>query len=437
MNNLDSDPGSLIPQLLLIIFLTAINAFFVSAEMAIVSVNKTKVRQLSKEGNSKAKLLEKLIEDPSNFLSTIQIGITLAGFFSSASAATGISEYISKSIAPLNIPYHQEISMIVVTLILSYFTLVFGELVPKRIALKKAEKISLFSIKPIYIISKIAKPFIKLLSFSASLVLKVTGNNDTDIDEKVSEEEIRSLISQSQEDGCIESDEKRMIYGVFEFNDKTVREIMKPRNDMFAINLEDNIEDILDGVLSSSYTRIPAYKDTIDNIVGILYVKDLLVEAKEVGFENINLEKILHKPYFVLETRMTNDVFKNLKEKKVHLALLFDEYGGISGMVTMEDLIEEIMGDIEDEYDNEESIISQIDDYNFYIKGCLTVNEFNSKFNMNIEPGEYDTINGYLLTILGKIPNEGVKLELGKVNLLITKVKNRRIEEIKVNIKNV
>ncbi|WP_270942245.1 hemolysin family protein [Romboutsia lituseburensis] len=436
MNNLDSDTGTLMAQIILIAILTAINAFFASAEMAIVSVNKSKVKKLSEEGNKKARLLEMLIEEPSNFLSTIQIGITLAGFFSSASAATGISEYLSQILKPLNIMYSNEISMIIVTLVLSYFTLVFGELVPKRIALKKAEKIALFSVKPIYVVSKIAKPFIKFLSVSTSFVLKITKNNDEDIEEKVSEEEIRALISQSQKDGCIENDEKQMIYGVFEFNDKTVREIMTPRSEMFAINLDDDKDDIIESILNSNYSRIPAYKESIDNIVGILYVKDIIIEAKKVGFNNIDLEKILHEPYFILETRRTNELFKILKAKKVHVAILFDEYGGVCGMVTMEDLIEEIMGDIEDEYDEEKSIISRIDENNFIIKGSLTVNEFNHKFNTNIEPGEYDTLNGYLLTKLGKIPDEGVEFNLEDITFVINKVNNRKIEDIKVNIKN-
>lgn len=435
MNNLDSDPGSLFTQLLLIVILTTINAFFASAEMAIVSVNKSKVKNLSKEGNSKAAILEKLMENESNFLSTIQIGITLAGFFSSASAATGISEYICDIISPLNIPYSQDISMIIVTLILSYFTLVFGELVPKKIALNKSENIALFSARPIYILSKIAKPFIKLLSFSTLLVLKLTGNNNDDIEEKVSEEEIRFLVTQSQEDGCIDYDEKEMIEGVFLFNDKMAREIMTPINYVFAINLEDDLDDILESVINCNYSRIPVYKDSIDNIVGILYVKDLLNEAKKVGFEKINLQKILHKPYFIIETQKTNEVFKKLKENKVHLSLLFDEYGAISGIVTMEDLIEEVMGDIEDEYDKEESIISKIDENNFYIKGNLNVSDFNNIFDSNIEIGEYDTINGYLLTVLDKFPNEGTIVELDNINLLINKVNNRRIEEIKVSIK--
>lgn len=229
-------------------------------------------------------------------------------------------------------------------------------------------------------------------------------------DEKVSEEEVMSLISQSQEDGCIEHEEKQMIEGVFSFNDKMAREIMTPRNEIFAIDIEDDIDSIIDRVIESGYSRTPVYKDSIDNIIGILYIKDLLFEARKIGFKNIDLQKILQEPFFILETQKTNDVFKMLKENKVHLGLLFDEYGGVSGLVTMEDLIEEIMGDIEDEYDKEESIISQIDENNFYIKGNFTVSDFNNEFNSNLEVGEYDTINGYLLTVLDKIPDEGTLL---------------------------
>lgn len=265
-----------------------------------------------------------------------------------------------------------------------------------------------------------------------SLLLKFTKKFN---DEKVSEEEVMSLISQSQEDGCIEHDEKQMIEGVFSFNDKMAREIMTPRNEIFAIDIEDDIDSIIDSVIECGYSRTPVYKDSIDNIIGILYIKDLLSEARKIGFQNIDLQKILQEPFFVLETQKTNDVFKMLKENKVHLGLLFDEYGGVSGLVTMEDLIEEIMGDIEDEYDKEESIISQIDENNFYIKGNLAVSDFNSTFDINVEEGEYDTMNGYLLTTLGKLPKEGTLVELDEVDLLVNKVDNRRIEQIKVTLK--
>lgn len=437
MSNLDSDPGNLIPQLVLIVILTSINAFFASAEMAIVSVNKSKIKSLSDEGNKKAILLQRLIAEPSNFLSTIQIGITLAGFFSSASAATGLSSYLETVLIPLNLPYTSEISMISITLLLSYFTLVLGELVPKRIALKKAESIALFSVKPVYLISIIAKPFIKILSISTSLVLKLTRNNDVDIEEKISEEELRSLIIQSQEDGCIEYDEKQMIYKVFDFNDKLAKEIMTPRSDTFLIDIDDDINTILDEICNLNYSRIPVYKDDIDNIVGVLYIKDLFNEARKVGFENVKLENLLHKPYFVPEIKRTNELFKVLKEKKIHLSLLFDEYGGFSGIVTLEDLIEEIVGDIEDEYDLEEKPIKKIDDNNYIVKGSLSINDFNEEFELDLDEGDYDTLNGYLITNLDEIPNENTELLINDIKFTVLKVENRRIQDVKIHFDNV
>lgn len=437
MSNLDSDPGNLIPQLVLIVILTSINAFFASAEMAIVSVNKSKIKSLSDEGNKKAILLQRLIAEPSNFLSTIQIGITLAGFFSSASAATGLSSYLETVLIPLNLPYTSEISMISITLLLSYFTLVFGELVPKRIALKKAESIALFSVKPVYLISIIAKPFIKILSMSTSLVLKLTKNNDVDIEEKISEEELRSLIIQSQEDGCIEYDEKQMIYKVFDFNDKLAKEIMTPRSDTFLIDIDDDINTILDEICDLNYSRIPVYKDDIDNIVGVLYIKDLFNEARKVGFENVKLENLLHEPYFVPEIKRTNELFKVLKEKKIHLSLLFDEYGGFSGIVTLEDLIEEIVGDIEDEYDLEEKPIKKIDDNNYIVKGSLSINDFNEEFELDLDEGDYDTLNGYLITNLDEIPDENTELLINDIKFTILKVENRRIQDIKIHFDNI
>ena len=434
MSNLDSDPAGLIPQIMLIVTLTAINAFFASAEMAIVSVSKSKVKKLSDQGNKKAKLLEKLIEEPSNFLSTIQIGITLAGFFSSASAATGISTYINDILSPLNIPYTKEVSMIGVTLLLSYFTLVFGELVPKRVALKSAEKIALSSVKVINAISIVAKPFIKILSFSTYLVLKLIGNDHSDVEEKVSEEEIRTLIAQSQQDGCIEDDEKKMLDGVFEFNDKTCKEIMTSSKDTFLINIDDDINRVLDEIISLGYSRVPVYEYNIDNIVGVLYVKDLLAESRKVGFDNIDIKEIMQEPYFVPENKKTNELFKMLKEKKIHLAFLVDEYGGFSGIVTMEDLIEEIVGDIDDEYDIEEMNISQVAENIFIAKGILPISEVRERFNKNIISGNYDTLNGYLIANMGEVPKERKEITLDNIKFEILKLGNRRIEEIKLTI---
>lgn len=429
--NLDPEPQRLVLQLILILILTMINAFFASAEMAIVSVNKTKVKNLAKENNKRAILLEKLIEDPSNFLATIQVGITLAGFFSSASAATGISSILGER---LQIPYAKPISMVIVTLILSYITLVFGELVPKRIALENAEKIALSSVKPIYFVSVITRPFIKILSLSTSIILKLLGYKDENTEEEVSEEEIRSLISQSEEQGSIDKDEKDMIESVFEFNDKLCKEIMTPRKDTYSIDIDDKIEDYIDELLSLPYSRIPVYEGNIDNIIGIVHIKDLLIQAKKVGFENINIKDIMKKPYFVLKTEKANELFKIMQIKRIQIALLIDEYGGFCGIVTMEDLIEEIMGDIEDEYDIENKEVVKIEENSYMVKCSIGLSEFNERFGLNLEEGDYDTLNGYIITKLGEIPkaNEERELQADGINIKITTVNDKRIEKVKV-----
>lgn len=431
---MEPESGSIISQLILILGLTGINAFFASAEMAIVAVNKSKIKRLSEEGNDKAKLLEKLTDEPSNFLSTIQIGITLAGFFSSASAATGLSGYLSQFMKGLQIPYAQEISMIGVTLLLSYFTLVFGELVPKRIALKKSEAIALFSVKIIYVVSILAKPFIKILSLSTSIILRITGNASEDIEEKVSEEEIRALIYQSKEDGCIEYEEQQMIDGVFEFNDRTAKEIMTHRKDTFMINIEDDIKDILDKIEELNYSRVPVYEESIDNIIGILYIRDLLAEARKVGFQNMELRNILHTPYFVPESKKTNELFKSFKEKKNHMAVLINEYGGFSGIVTMEDLIEEIMGDICDEYDVEEVTIRQINKRTFIAKGSVPIHELNQRLEIQLPLGEYDTLSGYLVQLIGEIPSEYLDIEVEHMKFKIMQIDNNRIEQVQIEL---
>lgn len=312
--NLDPEPQRLILQLILIFVLTSTNAFFSLAEMAIISVNKTKIKSLVKDNNSKAIILEKLIEEPSKFIATIQVSITLAGFLSSASAAMGISQIISQKIS---MPYSQIITMIFITLILAYITLVFGEFVPKKIALENIENIALNSAKTIYIVSKIMKPFIKILSLSTYIVLKSMGYKYDNREEQLSEEKIRSLISQSEEQGSIEKDEKDMIEGVFEFNDKCCKEIMTSRKDTYLIDIDDDINDYIDELLSLPYTRVPVYEDKIDNIIGILHIKDLLIEAKKVGFQNIDIRRILNKPYFVPKIKKTNELFKVMQSKRI------------------------------------------------------------------------------------------------------------------------
>lgn len=432
---MEPDPGaSILSQIILILILTAINAFFASAEMAIVSLNKNRIKLLVEEGNKKALLLEKLMEEPSKLLATIQVGITLAGFLSSASAATGISSKLSHVLHQYNIPYGENIALILVTLILSYFTLVFGELFPKRIALQKSEAIAMFSVRPIMFVSKIAAPFVKLLSLSTNFLVRITGFHSEDLEEKVSREEIKSLVEVGQEHGVINETEKEMINSIFDFDDKLAKEVMTPRTDVFLINIHAKSHEYLDKLLDEKYSRVPVYEDDIDNIVGILYLKDFFVAAKEEGFENVEIKNILHEPYYVPENKNIDELFKELQGSKKHMAILIDEYGGFSGVVTIEDLIEEVMGQIEDEYDDGEPEFHQIDKDTFIVKGLVTIDELNDKLHLNLRCDDYETISGFLIDKLGRIPlrQEDSVIEHDNIVFKIEEVKEKRIEKVKV-----
>lgn len=433
---MDPEPMSLVSQFILILVLTLLNAFFASAEMAIVSVNRNRIKMLADDGNKKASLLVDLLEEPNKFLSTIQVGITLAGFFSSASAATGISEVIGASLSQLGIPYAQSISLVVITLLLSYVTLVFGELVPKRIALQKSEQMAMLSVRPIVFVSKFAKPFVKLLSLSTNLLLRVIGMSDTDLEEKVSREEIKSLVDAGEEYGVINQIEKEMINSIFDFDDKLAKEVMTPRTEVYMINsqLPLSIEELLE----ENYSRIPVYEGDIDNIIGVLYLKDFLHEAYQVGFENVNLKKLLHRPYFVPECKNIDQLFKELQKSKKHLAVLIDEYGGFSGIVTIEDLIEEVMGDINDEYDEDEPFIRKIDNDTYIVNGLISIKELNDKLQLNLdeETEDYDTLGGFLINQIDYIPSETEECMVEYENLLfkVQCVKDKRIETVKIHI---
>jgi putative hemolysin len=426
--------GNITSQLVLILILTMLNAFFASAEMAIVSLNRNRIKFLADEGDKKAGLLMKLFEEPTKFLSTIQVGITLAGFFSSASAATGISGRAALTLSRLNIPYSRQISVIGVTIILSYIMLVFGELFPKRVALQRSEAIAMFSVRPIIYVSKIAVPFVKLLSASTNLLVRLFGMDKEGLDEKVSIEEIRSMVEVGQEHGVINETEREMIDSIFEFDDKLASEVMTPRTEVYLINVETPLSEYLDELMEERYSRVPVYEGDSDNIIGILYMKDFFAEARKLGFENVDIRSIMHSPYFVPETKNIDDLFKELQSSKKHMAVLIDEYGGFSGIVTIEDLIEEVMGNIEDEYDDEEPEIRKIDNNTFIIDGMTPIDDFNDYFHVNIESEDYDTIGGFLISLLGRIPENTEEQNIEYENLVfkIIEIKEKRIERIKV-----
>ena len=296
---MDVDPESSIAiQIVLIVVLTLINAYFAASEMAIVSVNKSKIHRLSEEGNKKAKLVEKLLDQPTNFLSTIQVAITLAGFFNSASAATGISKSFADVLKNWSVPYADTIAVVLITILISFITLIFGELVPKRIALQKAESYSMFCAKPILVISKIASPFIKILSWSTKFILRIFGMADENVEESLSREEIRSMVESGQENGVFNEIETDMITNIFEFDDSLALNVMTPRTDVYCIDINDALSDNIDQMMTMQYTRIPVYDDSIDNIIGILNMKDFAIEARKVGFDNVDIKKTSKKTLF-------------------------------------------------------------------------------------------------------------------------------------------
>lgn len=432
----DPDTNHIFGQIIVLLILTATNAFFSCAEMAMVSSNKTKIRRYAEEGNKNAKLVQKFLEEPTKFLSTIQVAITLAGFFSSASAASGLSDPLNVWLTSHNIPYGDQISLISITLILSYVTLVLGELVPKKIAMQKPEAISMFCVRPIKAVSKVASPFIKLLTLSTNIVTMPFGIKEGNTEEILSREELISLVNEGQAQGVLNRKEKEMINSIMEFDEKMAKEIMTPRINVFAIDLTAPSEEYIEELMMTKYTRIPVYEEDIDNIIGMLYIKDFLKAAVKYGNQNVDIRAIMKKPYLVPESKIIKDLFRELQQSKKQIAILIDEYGGFAGIVTMEDLVEEVMGDIEDEYDPIYTKIKKVDETTYIIDGLTNIDELNNKLDLDLFSDNYDTVSGYLIDHLGAIPleNEDRTIEIDHLVFKIESVKHKRIDKVKLYI---
>lgn len=422
-------------SILILILLTAINAFFAASEIAFISLNDNKIEKQAKEGNKKAKQIQKMLENPSAFLSTIQIGITLAGFLSSAFASDTFADMMAptlNNLIPIGIGIWKSISIIVITIILSFFTIIFGELVPKRFAMKNYEKIAFVSIGIIKGISVITSPFVKLLTVTTNAISKLFGVNEND-EEIVTEEEIKMMVDQGEENGTIEEEEKELINNVFEFNDITVSEIMTHRTDMFAVDINMSAEELLDEIIKDDckHSRIPVYDETIDEIKGVLYVKDII---KNINKKTFKIKNIIKEAYFVSQNKLINELFKELQKNKKHLAIIIDEYGGTAGLITMEDILEEIVGDIFDEYDEIEEEYEKIDDKTYILSGSMPIYDVNKLLESNIPEGDYDTLSGYLQEELGRIPTEEENpvIETDELIFKIEEYEDKRILKVKV-----
>ncbi len=434
---MSSDSGPMWGQLILLVILIAVNAYFAAAEIAIVSVNKNRIRTLAQEGNKKAELLSKLIEDPNRFLSAIQVIITLAGFLSSANAATSFSDDLGAVFDSWGIPHGEGVAVVIITIILSFFTLVFGELFPKRIAMLHADSLAMAVAKPLQVISVAFKPFVWLLSVSVTLVLKVFRQRTDVADEEYSEADVVSMLETGQERGELKEESKKRITSIFAFDDMLAYEVMTPRTEVFSIDINAPEEEYIDELMELRYSRIPVYEDDSDNIIGILYIKDYLIKARQEGFDNVDFRSILRKPYFVPETKNIDSLFFELQSTKQHIAILIDEYGGFSGIVTMEDIIEEVMGDIDDEYDEEEPDIQKISDDTYAMEGSMDLDDINDELDTDLESENSETIGGLILDILGEIPDEddvGTEVEYEHYRFRIDAIKDRRIEKVTMTV---
>lgn len=430
-------------KILLLLFLILVNAFFAMSEIAIISLSDNKIQKMADEGNKKARQIVRLTSNPSNFLSTIQIGVTLAGFLASASAAKSFADpltqwMLSAGGAALR-PYASLISgvfIVVITLLVSFFSLVLGELAPKRIAMQIPEKVAYKAVGPLLFVARAAKPFIRLLSFSTNSVVRLLGFNPNASQNTVTEEEIRMMVDAGGEHGVIEDDQKEMIFNVFEFDDIYVSDIMTHRTDMAAVEANDPLADAVSIAINDGYSRIPVYDDEPDNIIGIIYVKDLLKYVGSSLPEEKTLRDIMREAYYVPETKRCGELFKEMTARHVQMAIVVDEYGGTAGLVTLEDLLETIVGNIQDEYDNEDEEIAKINETTFTVEGTTSIDEIDDIVGAELPEGDYDTIAGFVISLLGFLPKDGDlnTAEYKNLRFTVLSVEDRRIGKIKIEI---
>ncbi len=431
----------MLSQLFILLVLILFNAYFAASEIAYISLNDAKIEKQAKEGNKKAKQIQKMLKSPSKFLATIQIGITLAGFLSSAFASDAFADKLAPVLNTwfpmISLGVWKSVSIILITIILSFFTLVLGELVPKRIAMKNYEKIAFGTISVIRALSILTLPFVKLLTFVTNMISKLFGVGESE-EEIVTEEEIKMMVDQGEEKGTIGEEERELINNVFEFNDITVSEIMTHRTDIFGIDINSKIEDIIQDMAKEDYrySRIPVYDETIDEIKGILYVKDVL---KNMNKKTIKIKSIMKEAYFVPQNKLINELFKELQKNKKQMAVIVDEYGGTAGIVTMEDILEELVGDIYDEYDKIEQEYEKLDENTYLISGSMPIYDVNKLIGAKIPEGDYDTLSGFLQEKMGRIPEdeETPIIETESVTYKIEEYEDKRIVKVKACKNNI
>lgn len=430
---MDSIPSQLLLQFILIL----VNAFFAATEIAVLSLNATQLEKKAEEGEKTAKRLLQLTQEPAGFLSTIQIGITLAGFLGSAFAADNFSEYLVNWIyhdlgmTTLSLNTLDTLSVILITLILSYFTLVLGELVPKRIAMQKPYEVSKFSCGVVLVVAKVVNPVVKFLSFSTNGILKILHLKTDAQEDSVTEEEILMMIELGEKRGVLDQDESEWLQNIFDFDDTSIREIMTHSVDVISIALDASDDEIVNTIKKTGLSRFPVYEENDENIIGILHVRDYLLnlQTKEKDFKSL-----LTPAYFIPDSMTADDLFDDMQKKNIHFVIAIDEFGAMSGIITLEDLVEEIVGNIYDEHDAyEQPSIQSLNHYQWKVTGNVLIEDLAEAVNVDLPTDEdYDTVGGYIYSHLRSIPKDGTTktIHTDQLTFQITKIQNRRIKEV-------
>lgn len=399
----DPESTSIILQILLLVFLTALNAFFSASEMALVSLSRSRVEQKASEGDEQYQYLLSVIDNPTHFLSTVQVGITFLNIVAGASLA----DTLAAQLAPLfgDTSFAQTLSKIIILVILTFFTIVFGELFPKRIAQALKEKAALKMVRPLMAIGVVLKPFIWLLTITINGLARIFPIKFDSSDDDMTRDEIEYLVH--TDETALDDSEREMITGVFSLDELVAREIMVPRTDAFMIDINDDPRENIEKMLSESYSRVPVYDDDKDNILGIIHTKRILARGFADGFDNIDFREMLQEPLFVPETVFVDDLMLQMRNTQNQMAILLNEYGGVEGIVTLEDLIEEIVGEIEDETDIAEAEVHKIGENMYVVQGKMTINDFNDEFGTHLVNKDVDTMAGFFLSETGQIPEKG------------------------------
>ena len=428
------------PELIFLAVLITLNAFFSASEIAVISVSKLRIKQLIEDGNKNAVVLYRLADDSSRFLATIQIGVTFLSLLASATAAISLADGLAAAIERLPIPglaaAARGLAVAVITIGLSIITLIFGELAPKSIALAHSERLALLVARPIDLLARLASPLVRFLVWATNLVAKPFGGQRRRGLPIVTEEEIKTLVDAGEESGMLEEDEKDMIYSIFEFGETLAREVMVSRVDIVALAADTPLLEAMDVIIQHNHSRVPIYQDNIDNVIGILYAKDLLKVMREKGREaanQIRLPDITRPAAFTPESKKVDELLEEMQKRRIHIAIVIDEYGGTAGLVTIEDILEEIVGEIQDEYDQgEEALIQAVGDNEWLIDARANLSGINDLLKCSIPLDKSDTLGGFIYESLGKVPLPGDAVQRDNWLLKVVNVAGRRIGKVRV-----